>query len=80
VSRVGDAQQRFQAPQSAVCAPVLGKFDRRPGEVAVTLQLRLEQLEQVKASAVPPANPAITLPSAMRRTLRALPFMMVLPS
>src|SRR5210317_1337185 len=33
----------------------------------------------VKASAVPPAKPAITLPPARRRTLRALPFMMVLP-
>src|SRR5512139_525768 len=35
--------------------------------------------KSVKASAVPPANPAMTLPSCRRRTLRALPFMMVLP-
>src|SRR5579863_949505 len=34
----------------------------------------------VKASAVPPAKPASTLPSDRRRTLRALPFMTVLPS
>src|SRR5512139_309737 len=34
----------------------------------------------VKASAVPPAKPAITRPSCRRRTLRALPFMTVLPS
>src|SRR6516162_2957286 len=33
----------------------------------------------VKASAVPPAKPASTLPSARRRTLRALPFMTVVP-
>src|SRR5579863_9889095 len=33
----------------------------------------------VKASAVPPANPASTLSPNSRRTLRALPFMTVLP-
>jgi hypothetical protein len=33
----------------------------------------------VKASAVAPAKPAITLPLPRRRTLRALPFMMVWP-
>src|SRR5690606_21420164 len=35
---------------------------------------------RVKASAVPPANPAITWSWYRRRTLRALPFMTVLPS
>src|SRR5690606_11828181 len=34
---------------------------------------------RVKASAVPPANPAITWSWYRRRTLRALPFMTVLP-
>ena len=34
----------------------------------------------VNASAVPPANPASTLPSYSRRTLRALAFITVLPS
>src|SRR5690554_5664272 len=35
--------------------------------------------KRVKASAVPPANPAITWPLYKRRTLRAFPFMTVLP-
>src|SRR5579871_6095276 len=34
----------------------------------------------VNASAVPPANPASTCPECSRRTLRALPFMTVVPS
>jgi len=34
---------------------------------------------RVKASAVAPAKPAITEPSPMRRTLRALGFITVLP-
>src|SRR5512137_712318 len=42
--------------------------------------LASKRSNSVKASAVPPANPAITLPSCRRRTLRALPFITVLPS
>ena len=43
---VGDAQQRLEAPQAAVRAPVLGELDRGARQVAVLLQLRLESLEQ----------------------------------
>src|SRR5690554_2808776 len=44
---IGDDQQRFQAAQHAVAAPVLGHFHGGAGEVAaVLLQLALEALEQ----------------------------------
>jgi hypothetical protein len=44
--RVGDAQQRLEAAQAAVGAPVLGELDRGAREVAVLLELALEALEQ----------------------------------
>jgi hypothetical protein len=43
---VGDDQQRLQAPQAAVAAPILGELDRRTGEIAELLELALEALEQ----------------------------------
>ena len=39
-------QQRLEAAQAAVGAPVLGELDRGAGQVAVLLQLGLEALEQ----------------------------------
>ena len=44
VTCVGHQQQRFEAAQAAIAAPVLGEFDRRAREVAVLLQLRFEAL------------------------------------
>ena len=44
--RSATQQQRFEAPQRAVRAPVLGELDRGAREVAVLLQLALEALEQ----------------------------------
>jgi len=45
------AEQRFQTPQAAITAPVLGQFDGRAGQVAEFLQLALEALEQCCARA-----------------------------
>ena len=45
--RVGHHQERLQAPQRAVGAPLLRQLHRRPRQVAaVFLQLRLEALEE----------------------------------
>src|ERR1700746_1079517 len=44
--RIPDQQQRLEAPQVAVGAPVLGELDRRTRHVAVLLELALEALEQ----------------------------------
>ena len=78
---VGDHQQRLEPAQHAIGAPVLGQLDGGAAQVAVVLlELRLELLEQREPSAPEPAKPAITRPSYMRRTLRASPFITVLPS
>src|SRR5690606_39919991 len=45
---------------------------------AYSLSLVSNFSKSVKASAVAPAKPAITLPSARRRSLRALPFITTL--
>ena len=44
--RVADQQQRLEAAQVAVGAPVLGQLDGGAGEVAELLELALEALEQ----------------------------------
>src|SRR5262252_5786110 len=44
--RVPDQQQRLEAPQIAIGAPVLGELDRGTCHVAVLLELSLEALEQ----------------------------------
>ena len=46
VTCIGHQQQRFEAAQAAIAAPVLGEFDRRARQVAVLLQFRFEALEQ----------------------------------
>src|SRR5258706_13082378 len=48
ISAVGirHAEQRFQTPQAAIAAPVLGQLNGRAGQVAELLQLALEALEQ----------------------------------
>ena len=44
---MSDEQQRLETAQHAVGAPVLGQFDRGPGEMAVMLlELALEALEE----------------------------------
>ncbi len=43
---VRDAEQRLQASQPAVRPPVLGEFDRGAGEIAVLLELALEEFKQ----------------------------------
>src|SRR5690625_4736090 len=46
---VSDDQQRFEAPQHTVTAPIFGHFDRCSREIAtVSLQLALEALEEGK--------------------------------
>jgi hypothetical protein len=45
VRGVGDAQQRLEAAQAAVGAPVLGQLDGGAHEVAVLLQFALDALE-----------------------------------
>ena len=44
--RVADQQQRLEASQVAIGAPVLGELDGRAREVAVLLELAFEALEQ----------------------------------
>ena len=62
-AQVHGEQHRLQTPQDAVGAPVLGQLHHRPGEVAlVGLQLGLQALNRVRASAVDPAKPAMILP------------------
>src|SRR6185437_7599390 len=43
---VADEQQRLQAPQITIGAPVLGELDGGAGQIAVLLQLALEALEE----------------------------------
>ena len=45
---VAHQQQRLEAPQVAVGAPVLGELDGGAGEIAMLLELALEALEQRK--------------------------------
>src|SRR5215831_8873914 len=44
--RVPDQQQRLEAPQIAIGAPVLGELDRGTCHVAILLELSLEAFEQ----------------------------------
>src|SRR5215470_14069685 len=44
--RIADQQQRLEAPQIAIRAPVLGELDGGTCQVAVLLELTLEALEQ----------------------------------
>jgi hypothetical protein len=47
VLRIRDGEQRLQAPQHPVAAPILGQLDCRTGEVTrETLELLFELLEQ----------------------------------
>ena len=65
---VNHHQERLQAAQDAVGAPLLGQLDRRPLQVAaVLLELGLERAKRARASAAEPAKPARTWPSCMRR-------------
>ena len=43
---IRDAQQGLEPAQAAVAAPILGKFDGRPREIAEFLEFPLETLEQ----------------------------------
>jgi hypothetical protein len=69
-----------RAAQGALRAPGLGQLHGGAHELAlVLLELASKSSNRVKASAVPPAKPARTWSLYRRRTLRALPFMIVLP-
>ena len=46
VLRVADQQQRFEAPQVAIAAPVLGELDGRASQIAELVELAFEALEQ----------------------------------
>src|SRR4030095_5236566 len=43
---VGDTEERLEAAQEPVAAPVLGELDGGAAEIAVLLELALEALEQ----------------------------------
>ena len=45
---VAHEQQRFQAPQVAIAAPVLGELDGRAREIAELVELAFEAFEQCK--------------------------------
>ena len=77
--RIGDTQQCLEASQAAVGAPVLGQFDRGAGQVAVLLQLGFEQLEKRECIGRAAGKSGDDATAGKRRTLRALPFMTVLP-
>ena len=62
---VGHREQRFEPAEAAVGAPVLGQLDRGAGEVAPCFSsFASNSSNSVNASAVAPANPASTWPSA----------------
>jgi len=66
-------EQCLEPPQHAVRPPVLGQLDRGARQVGrIALQLLLELLDNVKASAAAPAKPARILPPRSVRTLLAL--------
>ncbi len=81
VSAVGPRQQRFELAQAALGTPVLGQLDRRAGQLAVLLQLGLEQLEQGEGVGGSTGKAGQHLAIATEATLcRALPFITVWPS
>ena len=46
ILRVADQQQRLEAPQVAIAAPVLRELDRRASQIAELVELAFEALEQ----------------------------------
>jgi len=59
---VANQQQRLEMPKKLVRTPVARQFDGGPPEVAmILLQLSLNRLKSVNASAVDPAKPATIL-------------------
>jgi hypothetical protein len=78
--RSATSEHRLEPAQDAVGAPVLGQFDRRAHRCPWCFSsLASKRSNSVKASAVPPANPARMRSWCRRRTLRAVPFMTMWP-
>ncbi len=78
---VGHDHHGLQPAQVAVGAPVLGEFDRGPGQLPrILLELASSRSNRVKASAVAPAKPPITSPlPRISATFLALALMTVWP-
>jgi hypothetical protein len=77
---VGDQQHGLEPAQHPVGAPVLGQLDRRRRRLPpCSRSLPSSLSNRAMPSAAEPAKPPTMLPSAMRRTLRAVDFMTVSP-